>query len=82
MEWAKGELMKVTSKIRKKLKKHMDDVNQMDYLKCVVKETLRLHPPAVLLRQETAASVKLGGFNIHPKTRVFFNAWAIQRDPE
>lgn len=26
--------------------------------------------------------MKLGGLDIPPKTRVFVNAWAIQRDPE
>jgi cytochrome P450 len=27
-------------------------------------------------------SVKIGGYDIPPKTRVYTNAWAIQRDPK
>ncbi|KAH7866259.1 hypothetical protein Vadar_017805 [Vaccinium darrowii] len=94
MEWAMAELMKNPTKMEKaqeevrrvvgkKSKVKQDDIDQMEYLKCVVKETLRLHPPGpFLIPRELSQSAKLGGYDIPPKTRVLINAWAIQRDPK
>ncbi|KAE8684023.1 FUS3-complementing protein 2 isoform 1 [Hibiscus syriacus] len=94
LEWAMAELMKnqnVMKKLQKeirtvvgnKAKVDMNDINQMDYLKCVIKETLRLHPAVPLLvPRETTSMVNLGGYDIPPNITVLFNVWAIHRDPE
>ncbi|XP_062178170.1 cytochrome P450 71A1-like [Alnus glutinosa] len=93
LEWLMAELIKhpnimkraqeeVRMVVGKKSKIDVNDINQMDYLKCIIKETLRLHPPVPLsVPRETSASVKFGGYDIPQKTRVFVNIWAIQRDP-
>ncbi|KAK7252309.1 hypothetical protein RIF29_36158 [Crotalaria pallida] len=92
-EWAIAELVKNPNTMKKaqeearrvvrnKLTLDENDVNQMNYLKCVIKETLRLHPPLPLLPKQTISSVKLKGYDIPPKTKVILNAWAIQRDLE
>ncbi|XP_059442657.1 cytochrome P450 71AP13-like [Corylus avellana] len=59
------------------------DLPQMHYMKAVIKEIFRLHPPApVLVPRESMEDVNIDGYNIPAKTRFFVNAWAIGRDPE
>ncbi|RZC91786.1 hypothetical protein C5167_027857 [Papaver somniferum] len=92
MEWAMADLIKnpevmrkaqdeVRRVVGKKPKVEEDDINQMNYLKCIVKETLRLHIPLPFLTpRETAKSTQLAGYDIPAKTKVFINMWAIHRD--
>ncbi|KAF3438790.1 hypothetical protein FNV43_RR21555 [Rhamnella rubrinervis] len=93
LEWLMAELIKhpnVMKKLQEEVRRvvgqktniEMNDINKMEYLNCVIKETLRLHPPApLLLPRETRKNIEMGGYHIPAKTRVFINAWAIQRDP-
>jgi cytochrome P450 len=94
MTWAMAELMrnpramkKVQSEIRNQIGRKstisLDDMEQLQYLKMVFKETWRLHPPAPLLvPREVMSEFEINGYTIQPKTMLYVNAWAIGRDPD
>ncbi|KAG0546733.1 hypothetical protein BDA96_01G019100 [Sorghum bicolor] len=94
--WAMSEMMRKPQVLRKahdevraaaagvggnKPRVEHDDVARLPYLKMVVKETLRLHPPSTLMPRETIREVRVCGYDVPAKTRVFVNLWAIGRDP-
>ncbi|KAK1421120.1 hypothetical protein QVD17_23228 [Tagetes erecta] len=93
MVWAMSEIIRnprvmqklqheIRTCIGRKPKIQRSDIMQMKYLKMVVKETLRLHPPApLLIPRECMNDCQVGGYNVFRGTRVLINAWAIGRDP-
>jgi cytochrome P450 len=94
LEFAMAELMrnpklmiKLQSEVRNNTPRGQELVEEenlsgMSYLKAVVKETLRLHPPAPLLVPHLAmAECEVDGYRIPAGTRAIINSWALGRYP-
>ncbi|KAJ0986434.1 hypothetical protein J5N97_004790 [Dioscorea zingiberensis] len=94
LEWGISELIKnprvmkkaqdeVRGVVGNKGKVDESDLQQLQYLKLVINETLRLHPPAPLLvPRECREECNVQGYKIPVGTTVIVNAWAIMRDPK
>lgn len=57
-------------------------IKEMKYLKTVVKEILRLHPPFTLIPGESREKCQVNGFEIPIKIKMLINLWAMGRDPK
>ncbi|XP_060186313.1 6,7,8-trihydroxycoumarin synthase-like [Lycium barbarum] len=88
--WAMTTLIKnpkVMKKVQEEIRKSIgnkgivneDDIQNMSYLKAVIKETFRLHPPTpLLIPRESMRKSTLEGYEIQPGTITY----VIARDPE
>ncbi|CAL1388181.1 unnamed protein product [Linum trigynum] len=91
IEWTMSEIMKnpgVMQRVQKEARGvfqenvNEEKLHELEYLKAVIKETFRLHPPApILIPKETPEKVEINGFKIPIKSRVMVNVWVIGRDP-
>ncbi|XP_071694749.1 7-ethoxycoumarin O-deethylase-like [Rutidosis leptorrhynchoides] len=58
------------------------DISKLPYLCCIVKETLRIHPPVpFLIPRKINTEVNLNGYTVPKNTQVLVNVWAIGLDP-
>ncbi|TQE02247.1 hypothetical protein C1H46_012118 [Malus baccata] len=92
-EWTLSELLKhpqVMKKVQKEIENVVgmermveeSDLEKLEYLDMVVKETMRLHPVAPLLLPHAAIEdCNVNGFHIPGKSRIMINIWAIGRNP-
>ena len=58
------------------------DIPRLCYTEMVVKEAMRLFPPAWLLSRDATASVTVGHIQIDAGTSVLMSPWVTHRDPE
>ncbi|EPS67243.1 hypothetical protein M569_07532, partial [Genlisea aurea] len=88
IEWTMAELLKNPTSM-KILREEMTsfeiskaNLDEMRYLKAVIKETFRLHPPIPLLMpHKSTRRTTVFGYDVAPQMRVIINAWAIGQDP-
>ncbi|RZC57553.1 hypothetical protein C5167_004864 [Papaver somniferum] len=93
IEWAMAELLHNPSKMAKAQSELSDilgkdgqieesDIGRLPYLQAIVKETLRLHPPAPFLVPHKADNnVEIHDLVVPKGAQVLVNVWAIGRDP-
>jgi len=93
LDWAMTELLmnpRVMEKAQKEVRSIMgerrvvaeSDLAQMEYMRAIIKETFRFHPPVPVFSRESMEDVVIEGYKISAKTRFYVNVWAIGRDPE
>ncbi|KAM0891014.1 hypothetical protein ACQ4PT_026688 [Festuca glaucescens] len=95
LEWIMAQLIKnpeVMAKAQAEVRlafdnkspeEHAGCLDQLHYTKMVIKEGLRLHPPApLLLPRVCRETCDVGGFEVAAGSRIMVNAWAIGRSPE
>jgi cytochrome P450 len=58
-----------------------DDVPNLRYTEWVVRESMRLYPPAWGIAREALADCEIGGYAVPKGTQLFMVQWLVHRDP-
>uniref|UniRef100_A0A7N0U0E9 Cytochrome P450 n=1 Tax=Kalanchoe fedtschenkoi TaxID=63787 RepID=A0A7N0U0E9_KALFE len=91
MKWTMAELARnpqIMKKVQEEVRSVIGDkseirecdIDRMKYLKCVIKEGLRMHSPIIIGRR-AATSVTIGGFKLPAGVTAWINLWAVHRNP-
>lgn len=92
LEWAMVEVMRnpyIMRKAKAELAEVIDqgkaieeaDIARLPYLQCIVKETLRLHPPVPFLIRKVDQDAEACGYLVPKDSQVLVHVWSIGRDP-
>lgn len=94
MEWAFAHLLdnpQVLNKAQLEIDNHVgqerlldeSDLPNLPYIRCIIYETLRIHPASPLLMpHKSCKDCTVGGFRVPQGTILFVNAWDIQQNPK
>lgn len=93
LQWGMAEIIN-HPKVLRKLRAEMEsvvgtrrlvkesDVPNLPYLQAVVKEVLRLHPPAPFVLRQCADDCTINHYDVKGHTRTLINVYAVMRDIE
>lgn len=59
----------------------MDDIPSLVYTGKVIRESMRLYPPAWRVGREAITDVELGGYHIPAGAQLIMSQWLLHRDP-
>ncbi|KAF7012503.1 hypothetical protein CFC21_026690 [Triticum aestivum] len=94
LEWAMSELVnhrEVMAKAQLEVREVLgpdraiiasSDLAELHYMRMVIKETFRLHPPAPLLNRTNEEDCKIMGHDMLKGTNIYINVLAISQDPQ
>ncbi|MEE8375612.1 MAG: cytochrome P450 [Acidimicrobiia bacterium] len=92
LSWAWLELARhpdVGKALRKELTRvlggrspQLSDLENLDLTRRVIEESLRLHPPAMVLTRRTLGAVEAGGYSIPANRGILVLIYAIHRNPK
>ncbi|GKB54853.1 cytochrome P450 CYP82D47-like protein [Tanacetum coccineum] len=94
LTWALALLVNnphVLSKAQQELENHVgkdriveeSDLKNLVYLQAIIKETMRLYPPAPLsVPHESTEDCIISGYTVPKETRLLVNIWKIHHDPQ
>jgi len=59
----------------------LEDLPKLRYTEMVLKESMRLYPPAWSISREAKGECEIGGYRVPAGTQLFIAQWVIHRDP-
>ncbi|KAK9744655.1 Cytochrome P450 [Popillia japonica] len=60
----------------------MEELHQLKFLECIIKETLRLYPVLPLITRELTEDIQIENYTVPAGTQAVLHLFGVQRDPE
>lgn len=77
--WAEEKILEELDRVCPGRSPTIDDVDQLDWCRAVVLETLRLYPPVPLLPRQAHEADEVGGFPVEKGGLVMISPWLMHR---